>query len=115
MGNTKKWTMRDGTKIRIRDMDDTHLANTFKMLVRVAHAKHAYDDYSFWSLPEPQCEMALMDYENMEREQADKSWEDFVPDIFWDIQSEMELRGLFTPKHGFSNPKHDDYVDVFNE
>lgn len=30
----RKWTMRDGSKIRLRDMDDQHLWNTFAMMCR---------------------------------------------------------------------------------
>ena len=33
---TKHWTMKDGTKIRICDMSDEHLKNALKMLYRMS-------------------------------------------------------------------------------
>lgn len=38
---TKQWTMRDGRKIRVCDMDDKHLCNAIRLIRRVS-AKRAY-------------------------------------------------------------------------
>ena len=39
---TKKWTTKDGSKIRICDMSDKHLLNTIRFIRRVAKASRQY-------------------------------------------------------------------------
>ncbi len=85
--NTKKWTCKDGRKIRIKDMDDGHLTNTIKFLKR-QHAQ-ALDI----SPPCFQGEMAQMyaeqEYDNR---MSSEVW-DLFP-IYMDMVEEAERRGL---------------------
>ena len=92
--NTKKWTMKDGAKIRIKDMGDGHLINTLKMLKRAGQRRLVRDINWFWSVPEPSGEMALLDFENIERELSDRTWDDYVPEIFDDLVAEARKRGI---------------------
>jgi hypothetical protein len=94
MGNTKKWKMRDGTKIRIKDMGDSHLLNTIKMLERYGRAKHIQETNELWSMPYPQGEQAQMCFDQIEMEIYDKDWSDYVPDIYWDMVEEVEKRSI---------------------
>jgi hypothetical protein len=47
--NTKMWTQKNGVKIRIRDMTDSHLTNTINLLARqtqVMLSRIPYPDFS---------------------------------------------------------------------
>jgi hypothetical protein len=46
---TKQWTMRNGTKIRICDMDDDHLNNSIRMMERKSEFIKAETPYPFLS------------------------------------------------------------------
>ena len=98
---TKTWTTKDGGRIRICDMGDTHLVNTINMLIRYAKAKHRA------TLADLEC-MACMIQGDIASYMIDQdidrcteaSWQDFVPEIFWSLWKEAERRGgLFDEGH----------------
>lgn len=56
LGRNKKWTMKGGKTIRIRDMENGHLLNTIRLLERMADSEQGicmamaeaeYDGYSY--------------------------------------------------------------------
>jgi hypothetical protein len=62
---TKLWTTKDGRRIRICDMSDSHLENSIRMLERMAvAATEAAISAGFRLLAGLRGEMAIMDTEN---------------------------------------------------
>ena len=72
------WTMRDGKKISVDDMDINHLRNTLKMILRKAQSEPKPERFRLNG------EIAQMFNDDMELED-----EDYPPDIgfdpVWDI------------------------------
>ena len=80
--NTVYWTMKDGTKINVDDMDINHLRNTLKMLIRNADniAIRKASNNSF----KVNGELAQEDADNYEIYKATGMLpEDFDEDIFF--------------------------------
>lgn len=85
---TKKWTQKDGTKIRICDMKDSHLLNSIKMLNRMVETERA----TLW-YPCFQGEMAQF-YAEQEYENFMSDDECAYPEIYWDLINDADRRGL---------------------
>ena len=83
--NTKKWLCKDGRKVRIKDMTDTHLANTIKFLEK-AHL-------AILDTPPPdfQGEMAQMYADQEYNALMDSTVEDYFP-IVRDMKEDFEKR-----------------------
>ena len=89
------WTTREGELIRVCDLTDIHLINCIRLLVR--NAKRYYVEYVRNMFRGPVlngdiagfiCEQGFDDFaENW-------SWEDFVSDIFYTMELEVERRGV---------------------
>lgn len=92
---TKMWTQRDGTKIRICDMANTHLMHTLRMLWRLAVAERSAAIRDAHQIEAAvSAEMASF-YAAQDTERAEtSSVEDFMPDIFFSLQDDAYRRGL---------------------
>lgn len=90
------WKMRDGTVILIKDMTDSHLDNTIKMLDRKAKAAHYAELTAGYAiLGTLQGEMAIDDVERgiNQMEENGPCPEDHFP-VYMDLVAEQSKREL---------------------
>lgn len=90
---TKKWTQRDGTKIRICDMGDDHLLRTIRMLER-GHQQELSAAYSASTMFTSECASDAIesDIRGMESVCSDHP-------LYADLCDEVERRGLVVAQH----------------
>lgn len=88
--NTKKWTTKDGQRIRIKDMEDSHLLNTIRFLERTWEKRKAsmLSDFPCFN-----GEMAQYYAEQEWDRLADTDIEEACP-IYNDMVDEAERRNL---------------------
>ena len=89
--NTKKWTTKDGTKIRIKDMSDQHIVNTLRLIERMH--KNAIEECPF---PCFGGEMAQYYAEQEFDSFLSSDIEDIFP-IYGDLYEEAQRRLTKTP------------------
>lgn len=82
---TKLWTTRNGDRVRICDMDDDHLRNTMAFLHRKAIMECSEAVRTMLHVIPPSAEMASLDFERALDEALQSTWEDYVPEIFYDL------------------------------
>lgn len=92
----KLWTKKDGTKIRLCDMDMSHLERTIHMLERGATIKMHKLQHEALTWCPPQGEMAEMAFDDGIEELLEdvnfNHFEKYVNPIYFDMIKEMERR-----------------------
>ena len=91
---TKLWTTKDGRRVRICDLHDTHLVNTINMLRRVAAAKQVQTSLFYTVGPQPSGEMAQACYEDEQQRAWDATWEDYVHRLYPSLLLDFARREL---------------------
>jgi hypothetical protein len=87
------WKTKDGIKIPINLMDDNHLQNCLNLMRRRAEVEQAETIGNIGSVMGMlQGEMATYYAEQDFDRACESTWDDYVPDIYWEMQSLLESR-----------------------
>ncbi len=90
---TALWTMKDGTRIRICNMNDGHLANAITLLERVAKHGRLQSLENLWFMSRfLRGEIALDMVDEALVSFEDTNWIDYVPMIYHSLTLENERR-----------------------
>ena len=91
------WTQKDGVRIRICDMSDSHLVNTIRMLKRKGEMKKFQVDMEYLSFGRPNGEMAQDAFDEECSHAWSCSWEDYMPKIFPNMLKDIVRRAVLRP------------------
>lgn len=90
------WETKDGEVIPISELGDNHLYNILNMLRRKAVAKLVEVQGTFLTMPEPQGEIASMDFDRAFDEVNEMTWLDVAEDHpkWFFLVAEARRRGI---------------------
>lgn len=91
-----KWKMKDGKKILISKMSDSHLLNSMALCERWSVVRKKYLDNFYLTCVEPNGEMAQICFEREQGEIWDSTWRDWLPDVYWSLVNQAEKRKILT-------------------
>ena len=94
---TKVWKQKDGTKIRICDMTDSHLENATNLLQKYAFHVMTQTHLALFSY-DPSGDGAIDAHESACASASEETFEDYVPVIFWSLQYEQDRRTILERK-----------------
>ena len=92
---TKKWTTKEGKKIRICDMSDSHLLNSIKMIERQSRLRLEGELSFYMSCPLPNGEMAQDGFDQEFDALLDATPDDFLPCIYYNLVDDARRRGIY--------------------
>ena len=90
----KKWTMKDGRKINIKDMDDNHLINSINLLIRQAERKRMAATAFFLTCTPPTGDMAMDCFDQEFENVTNSPYYGYLPPIYGDMETEAMKRGI---------------------
>lgn len=95
-----KWKTKNGSSIHIKDMGDEHLINAMKLLIRHAvHEKVTTERcYLFPPFGGPSGDGAQMAFDSEFDQIMEMTTDDYLPDIYLDMQMEATRRKLQLPE-----------------
>jgi hypothetical protein len=91
------WKTKEGQRLRICDMKDSHLLNSIILLYRFTLAKMYETKKFYMGTPGPTADMAMMAFEQEFDHVMESTWEDYVPDKFNNLIKEAHRRGMSLP------------------
>ena len=89
-----KWKTKDGCVVSVKDMGDSHLLNTVKMLQRCAMRKKLATEIFYVSCVPPTADGALDCFNHEFDDALDSTWIDYTPPIYESMVKEIEKRKL---------------------